>query len=467
MISKTPLEASLRDAGGRVETSVAVPLVSWGWALVVVAAVVYGSLIPFDLAPSLSGASLVGSIEGLRFAVAPLSDRLLNMAIFAPIGIFLVLCRRARGSITRGAIGVVVCGVAISVAVETAQTHVLSRVGSWYDVILNVTGVAIGVWIAIAARLWGPCLSRRASDQLQTRPFSSIATLVAVGFLVYELFPFDFVTSTEAMLAGFRNARWDVLSARSTPIGEPPFGAIVAQLAGAGWFAVLGYLSALAGRERGRSRGASFGLAVKHGILLACLIEGMQLFTGSHVFDVASVILRSLGITFGAWCATFVVDELSDGRWRKRPAVAAPRLLLATTLAVQVTLLAAASLGYGKWTLAHITAGDVSWMPFRSLWEQTPFNAMNAGLSILLWYGSITLVVALLLRRTGVRRSCVSVTAAVFFVAVAVEIIKAGSFGRTPDTTDVVLAVGASIVTCRIWRALIALRRPSLGATQS
>jgi len=90
-------------------------------------------------------------------------------------------------------------------------------------------------------------------------------------------------------------------------------------------------------------------------------------------------------------------------------------------------------------------------------------NAINAGLSILFWYGSVSLILALLFRR--IRRSWVLATVAVLCVAVVVETIKAGSVGRTPDTTDVVLAVVASIIACRIWRALTRLRRTALDAT--
>ncbi len=466
MMIQSLTEANSHEQNGAVGVDAGIPRVSWGWALVVVAAVVYGSLIPFDVTPSIFGSSVISSIEGLRFAVAPLSDRLLNIAIFVPIGFLFVLCRRSLGSSTRGAMAAVGVGLAISVAVEATQTHLLSRVASWYDVILNVTGLAIGAWVAIVVRLCGVQLSTWMGERLRTRLFSTMSAVMAVGLLMYGLFPFDFVTSTDAMFAGFRSARWDVLSVRYASLGEPPFQAIVTQLASAGWFALLGYISAFGNREVGRRPGVAFGLAVKHGVVLACLIEGMQLFTNSHVFDLASVVLRSLGVVFGAWAAVFVVDELSQGRWRKRPSFASPGLLLGFALVFQLSLLAFESIGHGAWSLTNIRVGDVSWIPFRSLWEQTTLTAIASGLAVVLWYGSMSLGLALLLGGASTRRSWSLAMACVLCVAIAIEVIKAGSFGRTPDTTDVALAIGASIVTWRVWQSLIVLRLSPSHATQ-
>ncbi len=437
------------------------PLVSWVWAVVAVSALVYGSLIPFDVSPSIYAGSLMSSLDGLRFVVAPLSDRLLNIGIYVPIGFLVVLCLPSRGSITRGAIVAVICGLSVSVALEATQMHVHSRVGSWYDVILNLTGAGIGVWVAIAVRLWGVHLAKWVTERLEAQLFASISAVVAVGLLLYGLFPFDFVTTTEAMFSGFRHARWDLFSIRHASVGDPPFAAIVGQLAGAGCFAVLGYVSALANRERGRRPVVSFGLAVKHGMVLASVIEGMQLFTGSHVFDLASLVLRSLGVILGAWFATFVIDEHTEGRWRKYPGMVAPGLLLGIALLFQVSLLVADALGPGGWSLANVSAGSFSWIPFRLLWEQSSLTAIDSSLSILFSYGSVAIVVALLMRRRQVLHSWRLVTTLVCFVAFAIEIVKAGSLGRTPDPTDVILAFCASIVVWRFASALGAMRRSS------
>lgn len=467
LITKTLLEARTRAAGSVRSATVAEFRISWAWALAALVAVAYGSLVPFDLLPSIYKSSLVSWVEGVRFVVAPLSDRALNLAIFVPIGVCLVLGRRAGGSVTRGALGAVVFGLAMSVALEATQTQVQSRVGSWYDVISNVTGVAIGVWIAIAARFCGERVVNCASQRLQTRLFGGIAAFVSLGLFVHGLFPFDFVTSSEELFSAFRSARWDVLGVRHARLGDPPFVPIVGQLAGAGWFVMLGYLSALANRECGRRPTLAFAAAVRHGVVLAALIEAMQLFTGSHVFDVASLLLRAIGVTFGAWSAAFVVDELTGGLWRKRPGAAAPVLLLGATLVAEIALLAVGSLGYGGWHVANVNADDVSWMPFRSLWQQAPMNAMATCLSSFLWYGPLSFAAALLLRRCRVRRSWTLATAGVLFVAVGVEVLKAGCFGRTPDATDVLLALGASVAAYRVWRVFEGMRRPGVVAQRA
>gem|GEM_PF-2036346 len=461
LIRKSHMETGGWNPTRRREALAALPPLSWGWVLMVVTAVVYGSLIPFDTASALAWRSILSSVQGLRFVAAPFSDRLLNILIFVPVGFLFVLCRPARHRITRGAISAVLSGVVISIAIEATQTLLVSRVGSWYDVILNVTGVAMGAWVAILARICGPRLVGLASHRLETRLFGTLAAVVSLGLLVYDLFPFDFVRSTQEMFTAFRTARWDLTSVRLAPVGTPPFEALVAQLTGAGWFALLGYLSALANREQGRRAGVSLGSAIKQGVLLACLIEGMQLFCNSHVFDLASIVLRSVGTVLGAWAAIFVVDELSRRRWRNRPDAAAPGLLLATILAFQLTLLALTSLGFGSSSLANITTGGIAWMPFRSLWEQTPYRAVTSAISICSWYGSVSLVLMLLLRRTHMRRSWVLAIAAVFLLAVAMEIVKAASTTRTADSTDVILAVIAAVVARWLVATLVRLKRLS------
>ena len=122
-------------------------------------------------------------------------------------------------------------------------------------------------------------------------PFNTATFVLTLALLVYNLAPFDFVTTTRDLHASFGRAR-------IIPIRLPDPSAAVVQathwvgeMQGAAWFLVLGYLLALAGREIGRHPFSAFTSALKQGVGLAGLIEFMQLFTRSHSFDAFSIVL--------------------------------------------------------------------------------------------------------------------------------------------------------------------------------
>ena len=75
---------------------------------------------------------------------------MLNVVIYVPFGFFAVLAWPERQGL------VLVAALAISVFVETMQLAFLDRIAATDDVVLNVTGAALG-WFAglVALRLAG------------------------------------------------------------------------------------------------------------------------------------------------------------------------------------------------------------------------------------------------------------------------------------------------------------------------
>lgn len=157
----------------------------------------------------------------------------------------------------------------------------------------------------------------RVRRELADRPFTAAASMLTLGLFTYDLVPFDFVVSTDALHAAFGRAHWGLMKTYSASADAHALATLAQPLMGAGWFSVLGYLLALAGCERGRHPVISLGSAMKDGLILATLVEFMQLFMRSHTFDAATVMFRSLGVMFGAWCAVFLIDWLPDFTRRK------------------------------------------------------------------------------------------------------------------------------------------------------
>lgn len=165
--------------------------------------------------------------------------------------------------------------------------------------------------------------------------------MLTLGLFLYNLAPFDFVMTTDALHASFGRAHWDLVSVRVPTVEAPPFAALAQRLTDVGWFAVLGYLLAMGGCERGRHPAISLGSALKNGLILAALVAFMQLFTRSHTFDAATVMFRGFGVISGAWSAVFLIDSLPGFAWRRKAILIIPTGILVILVAFQIGLLAA------------------------------------------------------------------------------------------------------------------------------
>jgi VanZ family protein len=301
-------------------------LARWWPAIACSALLLYGSLLPFDInPPALTWADGFG-LSRIGFHDASLEDAVVNLLIYLPLGLSVaagISVRRARRTsaeappLEKGGLGggriviAVALSAAFSIAIEAMQTLSPSHVASWTDVALNTLGAAIGALLAVGLDARMHSMIRRLAQALTDRPFNTAAFVLTLGLFAYNLAPFDFVTTTRDLHASFGRAR-------IIPIRLPdPSAAIVqathwvGEMQGAAWFLVMGYLLALAGRENGRHPAAAFTSALKQGVGLAGLIEFMQPFTRSHSFDAFSIVLRAIGVAFGAWC---VVRGVPRGR---------------------------------------------------------------------------------------------------------------------------------------------------------
>lgn len=425
------------------------------WPISLIAAVLYGSLLPFDVDwTALRRAGGLG-LPSLGLQGANLEDVVTNVLVYIPLGLALVLCgrRRARTRPARLCLAVVI-GAAVSLLAESLQAGIVMRVPSWIDVALNALGTAIGAMLGAA--FYGVVVAAlgRLRRKLTEHPFATLSSILTIGLFLYCLAPFDFITDTAGLHASFVRTGRELLPSRATAVGGPSQTLTMAKLIGAVWFAVLGYLLALAARESGRSPVHALGSAIKHGFILAGLIELMQLFTASHQCELAAVAMRTFAVMSGAGCAAFLLDHIPDWRWKQRPELVLPTMALAALIVFQVFALFASSVQPPPWLLHRIDLSQVRWVPFEALWGQSMAGAASEALTALATYGALTLTIVLILRRTRVAAVPLIAGIAVTSFALSVEAFKACTVSPAPDLTGPVLAVIAAAAALRLCAAL-------------
>ncbi|UCE61140.1 MAG: VanZ family protein [Phycisphaerales bacterium] len=450
-----PETASRKVVHGHSTEAATARGVSWYWFLAVAAAVLYGSLIPFDL--DLGGVvrSLNGGLPQFGLHIPDANDLLTNLLVYIPLGAAFVICGRhsLRVRLARVPFAILL-GVGVSVIAETMQVGIASRISSLTDVILNGAGTAMGALLGaglcdVAAVIFG-----RLRRQWVSRPFVTSAFILTLGLFVYNLAPFDFITNTAGLQESFRRAQWSLSIARMRAFGELPLGELAAELSGAFWFIGLAYVSALAWREVGRERAKAIALASEKSLILIVVIELMQLFTRSHGFDMVTIALRALGVILGARLAVGGVDAGTRSDWRQRPGMAAPTRLLLVLVAMQTGIML---LSAGDGLIAAGASPDLSrvrWIPFEAMWRLPTVQAASILFSNLLTYGTFAVAMFMLVRRTHWPRggfiACVGVT----LFALAVEGLQIMGTSHTPDLTVPMLALVTSVITAKLYMAL-------------
>jgi glycopeptide antibiotics resistance protein len=420
----------------------------------------YGSFIPFDFA---SGASTGLGFSGLRLLASNADDLITNLSIYVPIGVACVLCSRSSQSIRLArvplAIGV---GVVVSLYVEVIQTSIALRAASWTDVMLNGIGCAGGALLCVA--LYGVIIraGRRLLGQWQERPFSTCTLLLTIGLVLYHLAPFDFVTSSTGLHASFLRARWDLTASWIAPIGILFYSPLVAELTGALWFALLGYVGALGAREANLSPARAMAHAIRNSVLLIVLIEFMQLFTASHTFDLASIVLRILGAVLGARVAVYLIDALVGLRWRTRPGLAAPTPLIFILGILQISALVVSGAEGYMIPDGGLDPSQVHWIPFEALWHEPFVRAVCTITTALVTYGTLAATLIIILSRTRVPAGWLA-GVGVVLVALIVESMQAANLAHTADLTTPLLAACAAALAvrvCTILRTITAHQLP-------
>jgi len=416
---------------------------SVAWPLVAMAAILYGSGVPFDV--DASGWRPAAAISRVEFVPAStsLDDIVINILLYIPLGLILVMSGDRRRIHPRLLLAIL-AGMLVSVLAEVMQTAIVSRCASWMDVGLNVLGVCLGSWIGVEAARRGEGLMDRLRSDVARRPFTTAVTALALGLLAYHVAPFDFVTDTDHLHASFLRARWDLFRPR-LPSPENSWGPFINHVKGAVWFVAMGYCAALAAREAGRSITGCLASACKHGLILVLTIECLQLFTASRTFDMAALLLRTLAVAFGAWTAFFLFGKLSRPDRLRLSSRGIPTPLLLIFAAAQVTVLLVESILADGLMPDGLGNARVQWMPFEALWRRQMGQATMQVLSAMAVFGVLAATVGAILQRTRATRPWLATCLIVVLVALAIEVLHMASISRVVDLTQPVLALAAAL----------------------
>ena len=390
-------------------------------------------------------------MTAIGFHPAPIEDLLTNLLVYLPLGVLVVACgdRSLASRLARVPVAIVV-GLGVSLLAETLQLGMSSRVASLTDCLLNGIGATVGALISAATAGVVSTLFDHLKRRLTFHPLATAGVVLTVALLVYGLAPFDFVSTTDELHASFLRARFDVTHPRVGAAGDPPLRLMVHQFMGAAWFAALGYVLALARREDGRNPASALAGAIRHGVVVACLIEFVQLFTLSHTFDLTSPLLRGLAVVLGAWCGAFLAEDHRESTWRDAAERALPTGVLAMLVVGQVMLVMLASVDLSTVSMASFDLSGVGWIPFESLWRRPMTNAVLWAASTVVVFGTLAVSVGLLFRRIDMPARWVLVGAAVLAISTAVEVMRVCSSTHFADTTGPVLAVVATLLASKL-----------------
>ncbi len=461
------LRPSIGRIGGRVPR-----VLGWGWPAAIVIVVLYGSCLPFDFNRSTTGVAF--SPLSIQLCEAGYEDIATNLLVYFPIGLSIALCLRSS-SLARVAATTAI-GACVSLTIETLQTGLDSRVASWIDVLLNTAGAGAGGAVGVALHGVAWSWLDRLRIGLGTRPFATMASLLAVGLLFFRLAPFDFITTTTGLRDALLRAGMGMQSATGSSMDVHPSPAAYAHLIKpsivAAWFAALGYLLALAERETGRRRVNAMASAWQNATILLIVIELVQLFTRSHIFDMASVMIGSLAAAFGAYVAIFIVDAYTRSAWKHtrrntegtviRPGLAVPTLVLVVVAMYQLFAVLAATIDPQLTSGSGVSLSRFHWLPFEALWRGSMTGAAVTTASTLITYAMLALTLGIIVRRirgtsvrrNGQRRIWLITGTAVVLLAFVLELLQTATPARTADLTTPILAIVSVALAARVHTLL-------------
>lgn len=424
---------------------------SWWWAALVAVGVLYGSLLPLNFDSARLATLHVGDVAAMRFERAGVEDVITNLVVYLPVGFALAATAALRRrSLLIAAMAATVLGTLVSLMAEWLQHAVPLRVPSLTDVALNAAGSLAGS--LLSRGLWpaGRAIVAAAAIELRCRPFRSLALALGTALAAWSLAPFDVLTKPESLARAFRLAEWSALP-RDT-FSQ----AWLRELVEASWFGLWAYFALLGRAEAGdRPRLRAAGVLAQ-GAALVIVIEVLQLFVRSHVFELAAIVLRCVGVVIGVLAGVMVANRRQPGAWAERPRIAAPTALLLAALGVQIATI---------WLLASPrtalpSTGTPAWaVPFESLWRGSMLCAAWSMMADALRYGLMAATLVVVLRRAG-WRTLLLPGAALAVAAATVHVWSRLPVNGVIDLTVPILAMSSAIAATRLYVLLRSGRTP-------
>jgi VanZ family protein len=414
--------------------------------LAYLAFVVYGSLLPLDFRPRPLEVALRDfyHIRYLRLGADSRADWIANILLYIPLAYLWLGAQSGDGHIFLRAFQstLVFCFcVALSVAIEFTQQFFPPRTVSLNDLIAEVLGAGVGIilWWSSGQRL------RRLFELVMAQGRGAAyagAVLYSTAYLVFSLFPFDFLISAQEFSRKLAGDYFSWLPSSSRCGEGLRCGAKL--IAEAVAVAPLGLLLSFLSQKR---EWALVKSGARVGFWLGLMIESLQLFIASGVSLAVSVLTRAVGVAGGAaagellrrahpWPLLYLLAP-----WMPLAGVIYIALLFAVTLA-------------GKGPMLSINQGlerlnEIYFLPFYYHYYTTESVAMTSLISVTSMFlpiGVMFWVWRVVRIREFVGRGAFQAALVSGLIAALAEAGKLFFRGTRPDPTNVIIAAAAGAI---------------------
>ncbi len=401
---------------------------------------VYGSLIPFywrALPPGIAGAQFMALLSG---PVGPISraDFAANVLLAAPFTLLwmAVAARRLRRpvSLVTAAALVWLAGVALAFGLEFAQIFFSGRRPALSDILAQSIGAAIGIvgWRMVPRAFWTGGRSDSARRQ-------RIFALYLVGLILYALLPLDLTVSLSEIATKWHEGRIRLLPFQGW--ADAPLdiaGGFVANVA-------IWALAAALARRAAPQQALSFAIGL---VLLAALLEAMQILVLSRVTATTDIIAAALGVALvqrsGPWWAA---GQAGGRRWRFLLPAAVGLAIVVVNLWPMAPLRDAGAL---KLRLQALTL-----LPFAGYVANTELYLVTNVLRRVAAYGGFALACLWAMSGCRWRRTTrmLGVGACTAMLAALVEGLQVFLPGKVVDLGDVIIAALVGALAAALWPA--------------
>ncbi len=432
------------------------PMIGVGWLITIIGLTIYGSLIPFRFQSGLLSIKNGFGLMLITWYPSSIEDFITNLLVYAVLGyVTFSAMRNIRYRATSALIATLLVGALISVAVESCQSATLSRVASWFDVASDVAGMFVGAISAWAASIFTSRFSAHVRDRVFFYPYSSLALGITMALCIFHLFPFDFVHSTSQMKTGFLRADWQILGMINPTYWIADSSTALAHLESTAWFVLLGYLFFVGRMEHTSSLSQAMVSTLRHGFILVVVIEFLQLFTLSHVFESTDIIIRSLATAIGASIARACFRPIAMRRESVNRAPILSKTLLLVAIGIQASVLLINAYLKGKthqWDVSQLAGFQ---LPFRAMWQGSLRAALGNLMTIFVCYSCLSWPLVTFMRRMRIIDAGVISGWLIAFVACRAAMFEQGASLFTQDFTTPILAV---LVHIFVYRATAYMR---------
>lgn len=400
-----------------------------------------------------------------------LSDIISNIFLYTPVGA-LGLWTLRRWAVPRfvAALGVLLFGALLSVTVEHVQFYSPSRVSSMIDVVSNVVGVSVGLFLSMAFRLIVPRMIESIACEFREQARVAIVKTYVLILFLFASMPFAFSFDTNRLkesikrvnLRPFATGTWQhapddvpVAAAHSLSLDYRRW---TAMRSWSRWalefaaFAVFAWLvHVMCVEHYGFTRRATNWLTWWFAIVLSVGLSVLHVPLMMRHLDVTDVMFRLLGVAVGVVVRSWLLDSrsgetrpLSLGTQRTlgRAAIAVAVLFIVYTGALPMTF----RMPEGG---LRATFHSSSFLPFMAYFV-TRFDLMMTD--VMEKFAAYAVLGALLLRfwrgaanRSLYRAGLASAKVCVL-LACAVEVVQLFIRVRVVSLTDPVLAGAGAVV---------------------